>query len=141
MMKTNLCPKCNGVLVARLRGTVMIDQCGKCSGILLDHGELEEIIAMEARYHDRDDGLFSDSALLPISPKEEGIRERDPDASGYHRPVGEHSIDSPVRAAQIFPGTVASSRASLSANENGSYLHQVSPAGVAAWYAEPEAMA
>jgi hypothetical protein len=68
-METNLCPKCNGVLIRRMRGTVMIDQCEKCGGILLDHGELEELIATGARCHDRDDGFFSDSALLPVFPK------------------------------------------------------------------------
>jgi Zn-finger nucleic acid-binding protein len=141
VMERNLCPKCNGVLVRRLRGMVMIDQCGKCGGILLDHAELEEIIAMEARCHDRDDGLFSDSALHPVSPKEEGIRDRDPDASGHHLPVGERSVDPLVRAARIFPGTAASRRGPLPANENRSHLRQVRPDGVFAWYGEPEAMA
>jgi hypothetical protein len=71
-METNLCPKCNGVLIGRMRGTLMIDQCEKCGGIILDHGELEELIATEARCRDRDDGLFSDSALLPVIPKAKG---------------------------------------------------------------------
>jgi Zn-finger nucleic acid-binding protein len=141
VMETNLCPKCKGVLVERLRGTVMIDQCGKCGGILLDHGELEEIITMEARCHDRDDGLFSDSALHPVSPKGKGIRDRYPDASGHHLPVDERSADPPVQTAPIFPGTAASRRGPLPANENRSHLRQVRPDGVLAWYAEPEAMA
>jgi Zn-finger nucleic acid-binding protein len=140
-METNLCPKCNGVLVERLRGTVMIDQCGTCGGILLDPGELEEIIAVEARCHDRDDGLFSDSALHPGPLPKEGIRDRDPDASGHHLPVGERSVDPLVRAARIFPGTAASNRAPLPVNENRSHLRHVRPDGVFACYAEPEAMA
>lgn len=139
-MGSNLCPKCNSVLVERLRGTVMIEQCGTCGGILLDHGELEAIIAMEARCLDRDDGLFSDSALLPISPKETGVMVRDPDASGHHLPVGERSVDPLVRAARIFPSTAASNRAPLPTNENRSHLRHVRPDGVFACYAEPEGM-
>jgi Zn-finger nucleic acid-binding protein/CheY-like chemotaxis protein len=140
-VETNICPKCKGVLVERLRGTVMIDQCGKCGGILLDHGELEEIITMEARCHDRDDGLFSDSALHPVSPKGKGIRGRYPDASGHHLPVDERSADPPIQTAPIFPDTAASRRGPLPANENRSHLRQVRPDGMLAWYAEPEAMA
>lgn len=140
-MERNLCPKCNGVLVERLRGTVMIEQCGKCGGILLDHGELEEIIAMEARCHDRDDGLFSDSALHPVSPQKKGIRDRDPDPSGHRLPVGERSIDPLVRAARIFPGIAASRRGPIPASEYHSHLRRVRPDGVVAWYTEPKAMA
>jgi Zn-finger nucleic acid-binding protein len=120
---------------------VMIDQCGKCGGILLDHGELEEIIAMEARCHNRDDGLFSDSALHSVPPQKEGLRDRDPDASGQYLPVGERSVDRLIRAARICPGTVASRRGPLPTSENRSRLRQVRPDGVVAWYAEPETMA
>jgi hypothetical protein len=38
------CPKCGHDLVEESIGTVTIDRCGRCEGIFLDRGELEEIL-------------------------------------------------------------------------------------------------
>lgn len=99
-MATNLCPKCNGLLVHRTRGTVAIDQCLKCRAVVLDDGELEDLIEREARCRRRDDGLFSDSALLPVSLKREGNGAGDLGADDPRIAVGGRSTGQPIPVAR-----------------------------------------
>jgi Zn-finger nucleic acid-binding protein len=41
------CVKCNGALQKANIGGVEVDQCGKCSGIWFDIGELEKVLASQ----------------------------------------------------------------------------------------------
>jgi hypothetical protein len=43
-----LCPKDGETLVTRTVDDVEIDECGKCSGMWLDAGELESIVSRES---------------------------------------------------------------------------------------------
>lgn len=44
------CPACPGTLAEVVLGTVHVDYCGKCHGIFLDRGELEDALdAVRAR--------------------------------------------------------------------------------------------
>src|SRR5688572_4369235 len=52
------CPKCKTPLREREREittgeVVVLDICPSCSGIWLDHGELDKLSRMEVRYYDR----------------------------------------------------------------------------------------
>jgi Zn-finger nucleic acid-binding protein len=46
-----LCPKCHEQLRTVDRQGVHLEQCEKCGGIFLDHGELEQILSAEQRYY------------------------------------------------------------------------------------------
>ena len=44
------CPACDGTLSEVVLGSVHVDYCGKCHGIFLDRGELEEaLVAVRGR--------------------------------------------------------------------------------------------
>ena len=43
------CPKCGSDLEEVNYQNIMIDRCGECEGIWLDHGELELLVQGEAR--------------------------------------------------------------------------------------------
>jgi Zn-finger nucleic acid-binding protein len=49
------CPKCQNTMREREKGHVIIDVCPACRGVWLDSGELDNLIAQEQRYYDRDD--------------------------------------------------------------------------------------
>ncbi|GAA3757264.1 hypothetical protein HDA32_001751 [Spinactinospora alkalitolerans] len=44
------CPKCPGSLARHTLVGVTVDQCGKCRGIFLDRGELEQLLDAEHRW-------------------------------------------------------------------------------------------
>ncbi|MGH3928680.1 MAG: zf-TFIIB domain-containing protein [Pseudonocardiaceae bacterium] len=46
-----ICPKCHGTLRTVDKQGVHLEQCDKCRGIFLDHGELELILQAEQRYY------------------------------------------------------------------------------------------
>ncbi|MCE1247928.1 MAG: zf-TFIIB domain-containing protein [Firmicutes bacterium] len=46
--RARVCPRCNKAMKERLYGDVSIDICSACSGIWLDDGELQRIVA---QYH------------------------------------------------------------------------------------------
>jgi uncharacterized protein len=48
IMPALTCPKCHGRMRVYDRNGVTIDQCGDCSGIFLDRGELERLTDAEA---------------------------------------------------------------------------------------------
>jgi uncharacterized protein len=48
------CPKCQAPMRKRNRNGVTIEQCGKCHGIFLDRGELEQLIGAESSFLARD---------------------------------------------------------------------------------------
>jgi Zn-finger nucleic acid-binding protein len=56
-MRTMTCPQptCGGQLVELERSGVKIDACPTCRGVWLDRGELDKLIAQEARQPDVDD--------------------------------------------------------------------------------------
>ena len=45
-----ICPKCQSKMRSFERSGVTVDQCKQCSGIFLDRGELEHLLAAEARF-------------------------------------------------------------------------------------------
>ncbi len=49
---TMICPKCHDVMRQYERNGVTVDQCQECRGIFLDRGELEYLVAAEARFAD-----------------------------------------------------------------------------------------
>ena len=59
------CPKCQTPMREREREVdggqvVVMDVCPSCSGIWLDHGELETLTRAESRYYDRGRGRDRD---------------------------------------------------------------------------------
>ncbi|WP_261763887.1 TFIIB-type zinc ribbon-containing protein [Pseudonocardia asaccharolytica] len=46
-----ICPKCQGRLRTVDRQGVHIEQCERCRGIFLDHGELEQMLRAEQHYY------------------------------------------------------------------------------------------
>lgn len=46
-----MCPKCQGFLRTVERQGLRIEQCDRCRGIFLDHGELEQLLAAEQHYY------------------------------------------------------------------------------------------
>ncbi|MDO5866886.1 MULTISPECIES: zf-TFIIB domain-containing protein [Paenarthrobacter] len=45
------CPKCGSTMLPMQRFEVTLEQCSGCSGIFLDRGELEQLMAAEARFY------------------------------------------------------------------------------------------
>jgi hypothetical protein len=45
-----ICPKCQGPMRKRERNGVTIEQCGRCHGIFLDRGELEQLLGAESSF-------------------------------------------------------------------------------------------
>ena len=48
---TLICPKCHDTMKSYERNGVTLEQCNECRGIFLDRGELEHLVAAEARYN------------------------------------------------------------------------------------------
>ncbi len=48
---TLICPKCHDTMHSYERNGVTVEQCAECRGIFLDRGELEHLVAAEARYN------------------------------------------------------------------------------------------
>ncbi|MGQ0575675.1 MAG: TFIIB-type zinc ribbon-containing protein [Pseudonocardia sp.] len=46
-----MCPKCQGRLYTVERQGLRIEQCERCRGIFLDHGELEQLLSAEQRFY------------------------------------------------------------------------------------------
>lgn len=44
------CPKCHAAMRTYERNGIHIEQCAECRGIFLDRGELEHLVAAEARW-------------------------------------------------------------------------------------------
>lgn len=44
------CPKCHGAMRTYERNGIHIEQCAECRGIFLDRGELEHLVAAEAKW-------------------------------------------------------------------------------------------
>ena len=57
---TLICPKCHDTMRSYERNGVTVEQCAECRGIFLDRGELEHLVAAEARYNS--------AAPLPEAP-------------------------------------------------------------------------
>ena len=53
MQSTMYCPKCSGDMVPVRRSGVLVDRCTDCSGVFLDRGELEKIVALEQQAEER----------------------------------------------------------------------------------------
>jgi uncharacterized protein len=52
------CPRCHSPMVTFRRSGINIDQCTGCSGIFLDRGELEQLMAAEDGHYASDAGFF-----------------------------------------------------------------------------------
>lgn len=50
-MQTLTCPKCRGAMHSYERNGIHIEQCSDCRGLFLDRGELEHLLAAEARWN------------------------------------------------------------------------------------------
>ena len=46
------CPKCRGAMHTYERNGIHIEQCTECRGLFLDRGELEHLVAAEARWQE-----------------------------------------------------------------------------------------
>lgn len=106
-----ICPKCQGYLRTVERQGVRIDQCERCRGIFLDHGELEHLLSAEQHYYGGYASTYRDSPRpfrgRPDSPRPYRAHPDSPrpyrDHHGRHghpdspRPYGHqgHHADSP----------------------------------------------
>ena len=82
-MPTMTCPQpsCGGQLVELERSGVKIDACPTCRGVWLDRGELDKLIAHEARDRDVDDDFVRELT---------GGRSRRDDDDRDHRSHSDH---------------------------------------------------
>jgi uncharacterized protein len=80
-MATMTCPKCRGEMLNYERNGVTVDQCGECRGIFLDRGELEHLLAADARAH-----TSAPTAAPP--PRSESHEYRD--QGSHHGSYGSH---------------------------------------------------
>ena len=81
-----ICPKCQSKMRSYERSGVTVDVCKQCAGIFLDRGELEHLVAAEARYF----------GLEPVDPAQ--IPPRIPDYDAPRRPVS----DDRKRAERLY---------------------------------------
>ena len=72
-----ICPKCQSKMRSSERDGVTLDRCKECRGIFLDNGELEHLVAAEARFF----------GLDPIDPTQ--AAPRIPDYDAPRRPVSD----------------------------------------------------
>ena len=75
---TMICPKCHDVMRSYERNGVTVDQCAECRGIFLDRGELEHLVAAEARFNGHP------SAQAPVGRRPDDDRSRDRDRDDRH---------------------------------------------------------
>ncbi|MFC7330527.1 zf-TFIIB domain-containing protein [Marinactinospora rubrisoli] len=76
------CPKCPGELSRRVLVGVTVDQCGKCRGIFLDRGELEQLLEAEHRWTRGQDGGYTGGRR-----RREGadtLEDLEPQSEQYH---------------------------------------------------------
>ncbi|WP_017595825.1 TFIIB-type zinc ribbon-containing protein [Nocardiopsis potens] len=82
-----ICPKCQGSLQTVARQGIHLEQCQGCSGIFLDRGELEQIIAAEKRHYSAAPPPYSPPAgqVPPAGHVPPGHRGGYPDSPRGHR--------------------------------------------------------
>ncbi len=68
------CPVCGGKLREIERSGVTVDICPSCKGVWLDRGEIEKIIAVEAR-EDADTALAGEHVQQPRNDERDRARE------------------------------------------------------------------
>jgi Zn-finger nucleic acid-binding protein len=82
-----ICPKCQSKMRSFERSGVTVDQCKQCRGVFLDRGELEHLVAAEARF----------LGLEPLDPSQVAP-VRIPDYDAPRRPVS----DDRKRSERLF---------------------------------------
>lgn len=91
------CPKCEGRLRTVERQGLRIEQCDRCRGIFLDHGELEHLLSAEQHFYTAPAHRGHSDSPRPYrghadSPRP--YRER-PDSPAPYRGHSGHYSDSP----------------------------------------------
>ena len=81
-----ICPQCQNKMRSIERGGVTVDQCKGCRGVFFDRGQLDLLIAAEARFF----------GLEPLDPATRV--ERIPDYDAPRRPVS----DDGKRAERVY---------------------------------------
>ena len=81
-----ICPRCQGKMRPFERNGVTVDVCKQCRGVFLDRGELDLLMAAEARFF----------GIEPLDPAQQVTRIPDYDAP--RRPVG----DDVKRSERLF---------------------------------------
>jgi len=81
-----ICPKCQSKMRSFERGGITVEQCKGCRGVFLDRGELDLLVAAEARFF----------GLEPLDPA--AIVDRIPDYDAPRRPVS----DDRKRAERLY---------------------------------------
>lgn len=84
-----VCPKCQGLLRTVERQGLRIEQCERCRGIFLDHGELEQLLSAEQHFYGGGHDPSHAYRGRPDSPRPYRGRPDSP------RPYGGHYADSP----------------------------------------------
>jgi len=85
-MATMTCPKCRGEMHTYERNGVTVDQCGECRGIFLDRGELEHLIAADARANTPAPA----APAPPPPPRSEPYQDRDYGSHGSYDSHGSY---------------------------------------------------
>lgn len=75
-MSEYVCPKCRAAMHAYERNGITIEQCTDCRGIFLDRGELEHLLAAEARWN---------APAAPNAPQYQAQPYHQAPNSGYHK--------------------------------------------------------
>jgi Zn-finger nucleic acid-binding protein len=73
-----ICPKCQSKMRSFERNGITVEQCKGCRGVFLDRGELDLLMAAEARFF----------GLEPLDPAAVAV-QRIPDYDAPRRPVSE----------------------------------------------------
>ncbi len=76
---TLICPKCHDTMKSYERNGVTIEQCSECRGIFLDRGELEHLVAAEARYNAVVEGVPAAAPPPPAPGYQEPRYEQRPE--------------------------------------------------------------
>jgi uncharacterized protein len=93
---TLICPKCHDTMKSYERNGVTIEQCSECRGIFLDRGELEHLVAAEARYNATLQGAPAAAPPPPVAPAYQEPRY-DPRPDPRYEPRYEPSYDQRYR--------------------------------------------
>lgn len=77
------CPKCRGAMHTYERNGIHVEQCTECRGLFLDRGELEHLVAAEARWQA---APAAPAAPAPAQPAPQQYAPPPQQYSGGHAP-------------------------------------------------------
>jgi len=104
MTTTLTCPKCMSEMRSYERNRVLVDQCTGCSGLFLDRGELEKLVAAENEWHAQAPPPPAPRAAAappqdrPYTDHQQGYR----DDHGYRDDRGHGGYRQPYRKKKSF---------------------------------------